>query len=79
MNNWTVYNGDDSIALKGNSTDITITNSHLNNGLGIAVGSLGQYYGEHEVVERVRVSNINFSNTLHAVRISTLYQKQITL
>lgn len=67
MNNWTVYNGDDSIALKGNSTDISITNSRFYNGLGIAVGSVGQYNDQYETVERLRASNIYFENTLHAV------------
>ncbi|KAL6915398.1 hypothetical protein FSST1_006893 [Fusarium sambucinum] len=71
MDNWTVWNGDDSIALKGNSTNITITNSRFYNGLGIAVGSLGQFYGEREVVEHFRGSNLTFENTLHAFYFKT--------
>ncbi|GMF75801.1 unnamed protein product [Aspergillus oryzae] len=66
FNNWTVYNGDDSISLKGNSTDITITNSNLYNGLGIALGSIGQYKDQFETIERLKVSNVNFHSTLHA-------------
>ncbi|KAH7136904.1 galacturan 1,4-alpha-galacturonidase B [Dactylonectria estremocensis] len=71
MDNWTVYNGDDSISLKANSTDITITNSHFYNGLGIAIGSIGQYYGATETIERFRGSNLEFNNTLHAFYFKT--------
>lgn len=68
FNNWTVYNGDDSISLKGNSTDITIANSKFFNGLGIAIGSIGQYDGVYEVIQGLTVENITYENTLHAVR-----------
>ncbi|KAE8375862.1 pectin lyase fold/virulence factor [Aspergillus bertholletiae] len=71
FNNWTVYNGDDSISLKGNSTDITITNSNFYNGLGIALGSIGQYKDQFETIERLNVSNINYHNTLHAMYVKT--------
>ncbi|EON99159.1 putative exo-rhamnogalacturonase b protein [Phaeoacremonium minimum UCRPA7] len=71
FNNWTVYNGDDSLSMKANSTDITITNSRFYNGLGIAIGSIGQYKGQFETVERVRVDNITYKNTLHAVYFKT--------
>lgn len=67
FNNWTVYNGDDSISLKGNSTDISVTNSHFYNGLGIAIGSIGQYEGEYEVIQDVTVENITYDKTQHAV------------
>ncbi|MAD83937.1 MAG: hypothetical protein CL912_13325 [Deltaproteobacteria bacterium] len=67
FNNWTVENGDDSISLKANSTDISITNSRFFNGLGVAIGSIGQYKGQFETVERLKVNNCTFSNTLHAV------------
>lgn len=64
----TVYNGDDSISFKANSTDITLTNSHFHNGLGIAIGSIGQLKDEFETVERIKVENVVYDNTLHAVR-----------
>lgn len=67
FNNWTVYNGDDSISLKANSTDISISNSHFYNGLGIALGSIGQYKGQYEVIEGLTVENITYTKTLHAV------------
>ncbi|OQD82269.1 hypothetical protein PENANT_c022G01860 [Penicillium antarcticum] len=66
FNNWTVYNGDDSLSMKANSTDITITNSKFYNGLGIAMGSIGQYKDQFETIERVTAKNIEYYNTLHA-------------
>ncbi|KZL88333.1 exo-rhamnogalacturonase b, partial [Colletotrichum incanum] len=71
FNNWTVYSGDDSISLKANSTDISITNSKFYNGLGIALGSIGQYNNQFETVERLNVENCFFDNTLHAVYFKT--------
>ncbi|GAB1215643.1 hypothetical protein ATERTT37_004835 [Aspergillus terreus] len=47
-------------------TDITITNSHFYNGLGIALGSIGQYKDQFETIERFTVKNIDYHNTLHA-------------
>lgn len=67
FNNWTVYNGDDSISMKANSTDISVTNSRFYNGLGIALGSIGQYKGAYETIERLHFENISYYNTLHAV------------
>ena len=43
---WTVENGDDSIAMKANSTNILIENCNFYTGLGVAIGSIGQY-GKH--------------------------------
>ncbi|KAL2862301.1 putative exo-polygalacturonase [Aspergillus lucknowensis] len=71
FNYLTVYNGDDSISFKANSTDITLRNSHFYNGLGIAIGSIGQYKDQYETVERIRVDNVKFNNTLHAVYYKT--------
>ncbi|KAF5519098.1 Alpha-L-rhamnosidase rgxB [Colletotrichum aenigma] len=71
FNNWTVYSGDDSISLKANSTDVSITNSKLYNGLGIALGSIGQYKGQFETIERLNVKDCYFDNTLHAVYFKT--------
>ncbi|OBT73324.1 hypothetical protein VF21_08395 [Pseudogymnoascus sp. 05NY08] len=71
FNNWTVYNGDDSLSLKANSTDITIKNCKFYNGLGIAMGSIGQYNGQYETIERVTAENIEYINTLHAFYIKT--------
>jgi hypothetical protein len=71
MRNWTVYNGDDSISIKANSTNISILNSKFFNGLGIAIGSIGQYFGHFETIQNVRAENIEYSNTLHAFYVKT--------
>lgn len=71
FSNWTVYNGDDSIAFKANSTDISIRDSSFHNGLGIAIGSIGQYFGQFETIEHVRAENVQFFNTLHAFYMKT--------
>lgn len=62
-----MYNGDDSISLKANSTDVSITNSEFYDGSGIAFGSIGQFRDVFETIERVRVDNITLHNTIHAV------------
>ncbi|KAF2222332.1 putative exo-polygalacturonase [Elsinoe ampelina] len=77
FNNWTVYNGDDSISTKANSTDISITNSKFYNGLGIALGSIGQYKGNFETIERLHIENITFVNTLHAIYVKTWTNDQV--
>ncbi|KAH7143358.1 galacturan 1,4-alpha-galacturonidase B [Fusarium sp. MPI-SDFR-AT-0072] len=59
------------IALKRNSTDISITNSKFYDGLGIVLGSLGQYYEQLEIVQRLNVKNCYFENTLHALYVKT--------
>ncbi|KAI5301806.1 hypothetical protein KEM56_001341 [Ascosphaera pollenicola] len=71
FNNWSVVNGDDSIATKANSTDIKITNSVFYQGLGIAIGSIGQYKDQVEVVEGLTVDNVTFVGTTHAIYFKT--------
>lgn len=68
FSNWSVYNVDDSLAVKGNSTDITIKDCFFSGGLGIAIGSIGQYNREYEVIQGLSVDNITYHDTLHAVR-----------
>ena len=40
-------------------------------GLGIAIGSIGQYKGRFETIENISASNIFYSNTLHAFYVKT--------
>lgn len=75
--NWEVVNGDDSISLKANSTDILIEDCTFYNGLGVAIGSIGQYKGVYETVERVLVKNITYDNTLHAAYVKTWTGQQV--
>lgn len=62
-----MHNGDDSISLKANSTDISITNSVFYDGTGFAIGSIGQYKDRYETISGVTVKNVTYHNTLHAV------------
>ena len=75
--NWEVINGDDSISTKANSTDITIADSIFSTGLGIAIGSIGQYDGAFETVERLRISNITYEKTTHTVYFKTWTGDQV--
>lgn len=70
-------NGDDSISLKANSTDILIEDCTFHNGLGVAIGSIGQYKDVYETVERVLVKNITYDNTLHVAYIKTWTGEQV--
>ncbi|KAJ7240756.1 glycoside hydrolase family 28 protein [Mycena rebaudengoi] len=60
---WEVHNGDDSIAMKRNSSDILIEDSVFYIGTGVAIGSTGQFPGEYEVIERVLTRNCSFIGT----------------
>jgi polygalacturonase len=75
--NWEVDNGDDSISLKANSTDILIEDSLFHRGLGIAIGSIGQYKDTYETIQRVKARNITYSKTLHAVYFKTWTGEQV--
>ncbi|GAV99728.1 pectin lyase-like protein [Lentinula edodes] len=59
---WTVENGDDSIAMKANSTNILIENCNFYTGLGVAIGSIGQYDGAFETIQNVTARNISITN-----------------
>jgi galacturan 1,4-alpha-galacturonidase len=77
FNRWSVTNGDDSIALKANSTNIRIFDSTFYDGLGLAFGSIGQYKGVFNTIENVEVKNITYHKTLHAAYIKTWTGQQV--
>jgi len=77
FNNWDVSNGDDSIAIKANSTNICVTNSNFRTGLGLAFGSIGQLDGQFETIENVTASNISCHSTLHGAYIKTWTGQQV--
>jgi galacturan 1,4-alpha-galacturonidase len=77
FNRWNVTNGDDSIALKANSTNIRITDSTFYSGLGIAFGSIGQYKGIFNTIENVTATNITCHNTLHGAYVKTWTGQQV--
>nr|XP_036589104.1 polygalacturonase [Colletotrichum truncatum]KAF6800746.1 polygalacturonase [Colletotrichum truncatum] len=76
--NMYIRNGDDAIAIKGNSTNILIEDSTLDRSLGIAFGSLGQYKGEFERVENVTVRRIKGFKTRHGAYVKTWTGDQVS-
>lgn len=54
LNNFVYRGGDDCVAIKPRSYDISITNLTCEGGNGIAIGSLGQYL-EDNTVENVTI------------------------
>lgn len=68
---WEIENGDDSIAAKANSTNILIEDCIFRDGQGVAIGSIGQYYGQFEIVENVLVRNVKQYGSNYIARIKT--------
>lgn len=68
---WTVDNGDDSISMKQNSTNIYIANCTFYNGEALAMGSIGQYPGQIEVIENITAVDIKCVNTAYGARVKT--------
>ncbi|KAF4603057.1 hypothetical protein EYR38_003462 [Pleurotus pulmonarius] len=56
--NWDITCGDDCLAIKGNSTDLTIRNITCRGGNGIAFGSLGQYVNLSDNVRNVDMRDL---------------------
>ncbi|KIP03295.1 glycoside hydrolase family 28 protein [Phlebiopsis gigantea 11061_1 CR5-6] len=56
--NWDITCGDDCLALKGNSTNIVARDIVCRGGNGIAIGSLGQYVGMPDQLDRVLIENV---------------------
>jgi galacturan 1,4-alpha-galacturonidase len=77
INRWTIVNGDDSISTKANSTNILVTNCTFYNGLGFALGSIGQYKDSFETLENITVRDIIAYNTLHAAYVKTWTGQQV--
>ncbi|KAF2772065.1 pectin lyase-like protein [Teratosphaeria nubilosa] len=68
---WTVDNGDDSISAKANSTNILIEDCDFYTGLGIAIGSIGQYKDRFEIVENFTARNVRVNNMRYGAYIKT--------
>ncbi|EIN11435.1 pectin lyase-like protein [Punctularia strigosozonata HHB-11173 SS5] len=68
---WTIDNGDDSIACKANSTNILIEDCTFYRGLGVAMGSIGQYAGIYEYIDGVIARNIEAIRTRYTGYIKT--------
>ncbi|KAI8158979.1 Alpha-L-rhamnosidase rgxB [Colletotrichum sp. SAR 10_70] len=76
--NMYIRNGDDAIALKGNSTNILVEDSTFDRSLGIAFGSLGQYKGVFEKVENVTVRRIKGLKTRYGAYVKTWTGDQVS-
>ncbi|KAG9944207.1 pectin lyase-like protein, partial [Aureobasidium melanogenum] len=68
---WNVTNGDDSIALKANSTNILIEDCDFYMGLGVAIGSIGQYDNTFEYIENVTARDIRSYNMRYGAYVKT--------
>ncbi|EIN05502.1 pectin lyase-like protein [Punctularia strigosozonata HHB-11173 SS5] len=68
---WIVDNGDDSIAMKANSTNILIEDCAFYTGLGVAIGSIGQYEGAFETIENVTARNISIHHMRYGAYVKT--------
>lgn len=68
---WTVDNGDDSMSMKQNSTNIYIADCDFYNGLSFAMGIIGQYPGQIEIMENITAENIRCTNTGYGGRVKT--------
>lgn len=55
---WQIKNGDDSLSCKANSTNILMEDCHFTDGDGLAMGSIGQFPGQYEIIENVTARNI---------------------
>lgn len=52
IQNSVVYNDDDCVSFKPNSTNMVVQNLRCTGSHGISVGSLGQYLGETDIAGR---------------------------
>ena len=57
--------------MKQNSTNIYIANCSFYEGESLAMGSIGQYRGQIEIIENVTVRDIKLFNARYGVRIKT--------
>lgn len=68
---WTYEGGDDAIAPKQNSTNIYVADFDIHRGSGIALGSIGQYPGQIEVLENFTARNVRLHGSQYGCRLKT--------
>lgn len=68
---WIYEGGDDAIALKQNSTNIYLADSDFYKGSGVALGSIGQYPGQIEIMENFTARNLRLHGTQYGCRLKT--------
>ncbi|KAI8068353.1 family 28 glycosyl hydrolase [Gongronella butleri] len=64
-----IFNGDDCVSFKPNSTNIYVSNLYCNGSHGISVGSLGQYPGEYDLVQNIYSYNISMNYASDGARV----------
>lgn len=71
MENWTVTNGDDCIAAKGNTTNLTVRNvtCYLSNGM--TIGSVGQYPLTPDYCQNITFDDVTLVNSIDGAYIKT--------
>ncbi|KAL8458032.1 hypothetical protein ACS0TY_035782 [Phlomoides rotata] len=70
IQNCTMETGDDCIAIKGGTSNLTISDINCGPGHGISIGSLGQS-GKNDQVEAISISNCTLNGTQNGIRIKT--------
>lgn len=71
FNRWQVTNGDDAIALKGNSSNIFVYDTEIWGGQGLAIGSMGQFDGGFEHIEHFYGRNVTLHGSNRAMYLKT--------
>ncbi|TDZ16244.1 Alpha-L-rhamnosidase rgxB [Colletotrichum orbiculare MAFF 240422] len=74
---WVVWNGDDAIAVKANSSNIFIYDSDFYHSTGIAMGSIGQFLGQYEYIENFLARNVTLHETARGCYFKTWTGEQI--
>ncbi|KAF7122470.1 hypothetical protein CNMCM5793_000495 [Aspergillus hiratsukae] len=69
IQNSRIFNSDDCVSFKPNSTNILVQNLYCNGSHGISVGSLGQYVGQVDIAENILVYNTSLNNASDGARI----------
>ncbi|KAK4687281.1 hypothetical protein P7C73_g2838, partial [Tremellales sp. Uapishka_1] len=72
ISNSNIVNDDDwrvFVSFKPNCTNMLVENLVCNGSHGVSVGSLGQYYGEVDIVANILVRNISMMNAQNGARI----------
>ena len=71
IENAVISNGDDCVAVKGNTTNLLVRNVTCYWGFGMAIGSIGQYPKMPDYVENVTFEDVKCINCMEAAFIKT--------
>ncbi|KAH8908662.1 glycoside hydrolase family 28 protein [Coniochaeta sp. PMI_546] len=71
ISNWTVTCGDDCISVKGNSTNVHVSNIVCHESGGMCIGSMGSNSGQPDYVDNVVFENVTLFHSSNAAWIKT--------